>query len=163
MWLLKCVTFTFLLLTLSTLGCCGDWQLRSRFQVSCFILLNWEFLRMRHWVARPRNAWVTDSGRPRMKSINASQLLPFPLDHGILSSSLCSFVSEDAIDGTDTWCVFPITNAFFHETVANLPSKNCRILLFILYNFIYHWRRGNLGFAPSYRSRPDRACLVETA
>ena len=90
-------------------------------------------------------------------------MLSFPLDHGILCSSLCSFVSEDAINGAHAWCVFTVTDAFFHQAVTDLPGKNGRILLLVLNDFIYYWRSGNLRFAPTYRAWTDRACLVESS
>ena len=98
-----------------------------------------------------------------MEAINACQMLSFPLDHGVLRSSLCSFVSEDAIDGADAWRVFTITDAFFHEAVTNLPGKNGGILLLVLNDLVYYWRGSNLRFAPTYRSWTDGTCLVESS
>lgn len=90
-------------------------------------------------------------------------MLSFPLNHCILGGSFGSFVPENSIDGTDAWSVFPITNAFLDEAIANLPRKDGGVLLLVLHNFGHNWRRGNLWLAPAYRSRTNRSCFVEPA
>ena len=84
-----------------------------------------------------------------MEAINAGQMLSFPLNHCVLCGPFCSFVSKDAIDGTDARGVFSITDALFDQAIPDFPRKDGGILLLVLHNFVYHRRSGDFRFTPS--------------
>ena len=151
-----------LLVTVATLWRCHEWHPRCRFHAPSLVLMMWKIFMLRQSVTRPRNTRVTN-GWPWMEAIYTCQMLSFTLNHCVLCSPFCSFVSQDAIDGTDAWSVFPITDTLFDKAIPNFPRKNGGILLLVLNNLAYDRRSSDLWFASSNWSWTNGTCLIESA
>ena len=80
----------------------------------------------------------------------------FILEHFL--SLLCSR-PDDSVDRTHGRYTVFIADAILEKSIANLPRKNTRILLFVLFDFRHHFWCRNFGLASSYHTRFDGPCF----
>lgn len=57
-------------------------------------------------------------------------------------------------------CTVLIADAVFNETITNLPRINCRVFLFVFFNFHFDRRSGDSGLWSSDHSRPNTSCFL---
>ena len=73
-------------------------------------------------------------------------------------SLLCSR-SDDSVDRTHGRNAVLIADAILEKSIANLPRKNTRILLLVLFDFCHYFWSGNFGLGASYHTRLDGSCF----
>ena len=67
--------------------------------------------------------------------------------------SLLSSRADNPVDGTDRRYAVLVADAVLEQAIADLPSKDARIFLLVLFDLRHDLWRGNFWFAPSYNSR----------